>query len=956
VARIWIACAVVVGACNSGVPPLQTAEPGVVFTYPLQGQLDVPLGARIVVTFSDPVVESAVSSATLVGPAGPIGTPTIVDEKTVQFENAPLEPGTKYDVTIGGGLAPFATNLPSGPLLSFTTRSDRPRAAAPTLVAVNGGSPTQIDSFRPMFETSTIRLVFSEPLDPRTVAMRAGAIELLDQGGAAVPATMISNGIHVSIDPRDDLTAGSTYTLRLGNQLLDLGGQPLAPTTVTIVPRKSKGAAPIVQKLRTRQMGDPGPDGSRSGAETNAIVLDKPLIGREVTRLLASTLTSELGDPKALGGPIAFTIRRGQRLRASGLDIKLGGQIPVGLTTGDVMIELLTDGGGRLYRNPYQAAEQRPENDRAPLYVDLSLDVAVYAVDPEGNAALTQTIMGLQATGTAIATDGVLAIESVASMDMALLGVAKAPSNMVMELITDESATVPTDTTPPQFVASMPAQSEEQPIDAGIEIIFDEPIDIERARAGGIRLEDTISGPVATTIESHGASIVVRPLAPLSYSRLYRVVFSDVADVAGNKLTMNNLSFATPPLLSSDVPTTITAVHPGAPCALTAGDATSPGRCAGSDSADDVYQPFTLAANDPIEVAFSGPLRRTSVTRGTACNTGSFRVEEIDGAGGCVGAVPGTMMARDRRITFIPDQPWVAGKRYRLVIVSGSDTGCSGGDVCGLANAANFDPLNGTESGDAGGPSLSIVFTGAPPTSGTFMLSGAAPFTDINASGFVEAGEQLRDANRAALRIVGTSGAVSQAQFNGNDCVPSTPEKEACMYLLGVMPVDMGEVTTTCPLPGGATAASCVPVTLSAQAMYATSVSMSATALGISINTDTGTSVMRIREPASGPLRGYIIDRGGPTMVLALDLYLDAPDMSIPLASHDLHSKPMTVQLEGPVSFLADGRIAIALTNTADVPVVVNISTLASGAVQMIVPKGEMKLQLVSPPQRGVAL
>lgn len=176
------------------------------------------------------------------------------------------------------------------------------------------------------------------------------------------------------------------------------------------------------------------------------------------------------------------------------------------------------------------------------------------------------------------------------------------------------------------------------------------------------------------------------------------------------------------------------------------------------------------------------------------------------------------------------------------------------------------------------------------------------------------------------------------------------------MYLLGAMPVELGEVTTTCPLPGGATAAACVPVALSPQAMYATSISMSATALGISINTNTGTSVMRIREPASGPVRGFIIDRGGPTMVVALDLYMDAPDMSIPLASHDLHSKPLSVQLEGPVSFLADGRIVIALSNTADLPVEVNISTLASGAVQMIVPKGEMKLQLVSPPPRGVAL
>ena len=66
-----------------------------------------------------------------------------------------------------------------------------------------------------------------------------------------------------------------------------------------------------------------------------------------------------------------------------------------------------------MYRNPHQPGGQRPENDRAPLYVDLSFDVAIYAMDPEGNAVLTQTVLGVQATGTAIATDGVLAIETV---------------------------------------------------------------------------------------------------------------------------------------------------------------------------------------------------------------------------------------------------------------------------------------------------------------------------------------------------------------------------------------------------------------------------------------------------------------------------------------------------------------------------------------------------------------
>jgi len=85
---------------------------------------------------------------------------------------------------------------------------------------------------------------------------------------------------------------------------------------------------------------------------------------------------------------------------------------------------------------------------------------------------------------------------------------------------------------------------------------------------------------------------------------------------------------------------------------------------------------------------------------------------------------------------------------------------------------------------------------------------------------------------------------------------------------------------------------------------------------------------------------------------------MDAPDMSITLSSHDLHSKKLSVQLEGPLTFLPDGRISISLANTADMPVQVNIDAPLgiAGSVNMIVPKGEMRLQLLSPALRGVSL
>lgn len=963
-------------ACDSSVPPLATAEPGVVFSFPIDGQRDVPLGSRIVVTFSDPVAKSALGACTadsgafcLVGPNGPIdATAEVVgDGRSVEFAAANLEEGTEYKLFVRSALAPDAKNLPvTGPFVTFTTRSKRPRAAAPTVIAVNGGAPASPASFRPMFETSTIRLVFSEPLDPRTVTNVTGSVELFDTvTRMPVPSTVIASGVHVAVDPKTDLTAGTAYELRLGNRLLDLGGQPLASTTITLTPSNSRGTQTIPQVLRTRQKGDPGPERSRSGAEPNVATFDKPLIGKETSKLLPAALAAELGDPKALGGPIAFTLRKGQRMKLSGLDVKLGGEISVGLTTGDILIELLTDAGGRLYRNPHQLPDQRPENERAPLYVDLSMDVAIYAVDPKGNAVLTQTVLGVQASGTAVGSDGVLAFETVASMELGLLGVTVAPTNLVLELITDPAAHPDTDNAAPTLVASMPSLgTNEQPVDAGIEVIFSEPIDLDRARAGGIRLETAAGTVVPSTIESHGAAVVVRPAAPLAYSTGYRVALGDVADVAGNKLAATNpITFTTPRLVNTNAPLTVTAIHPGVPCALTAGTAASPGRCQGGKSGDELYGNFSLPANDAVEIAFSQPPQAASIVHGTACNTGSVRIEEVDAAGTCLAAVAGTFLRRDRTVSFIPDRPWVVDKRYRVRLVSGNNGGCGTGEVCGFGgDAASFDPLGGTESGDAGGPDLSIPFVGAAPSKSTFMIAEAGPFSDINGNGKVDSGEPLADKNRAALNITGTTGAVTQAHFNGADCLPNIPGTQACMYLLGSMPVEMGELSTTCPLPDGSSAASCLPVVVSAQAVLATSVSMNTTlnaVFDIGVDADTGTTVMRVRQPNAGDILGYIVDEGGvPTMIVKLDLYMDAPDMSLPLgAGHDLHSKTLSATLSGPVTFLPDGRISIEVSNTASLPVTVNIDAPLgiSGAVKMEVPAHEMKLQLISPALRGVA-
>ena len=975
----WILVAVLCAACNDAVPPLATAQPGVVFTYPADAQVDVPTGAHIVVSFSDPVEASALAmcggSATaptggvcLVGPNGVVAaTATVVgdDKKAVEIDTQ-LDAGASYALFVDAAVAPTAANLPASgtPLVHFTTRSSQPKSTPPSLIAVNGGDPANPESFRPMLESTTIELLFSEPLDTRTVALATGQIELLDSLNQAVPATLLCDGIHVAIDPKTDLTAGKMYILKLGNKVVDRSGQPLVPTTVTLTPHDSRaGNPPIAQTLKTREAGDPGSTVSRTGLAPNTVAISKPLIGSQTANVLGSELATEMGDPKVLGGPIAFTIRKGARLRNSGLEVKLGGQIPVGLQTGEIEIELLTDGGGRLFRNPHQPAEQRPENERAPLYMDLSMDIAIYAIDPKGNAVMSQTILGLTGVGVVSATDGVLDVETVTSLDLGLRGVTSAPTNLVLELITETnnsgsggSSALSADTTPPTLVSSYPGQNQHDlATDSGVDLLFSEPIDLDRARAGGLKLQTGAGVDVPFVLESHGAAVVLRPVTRLARGA-FKVVFGDVADLAGNPATaLNPLNFSTAALASTSTPAAIIGSHPGVGCALTGGTMASPGRCINGAGGDDLYHPFTLASDEPAEVTFDQPIVPTSFTLGTACGTGSVRFEEVNAAGTCTAAVKGSLVVHERDFQFIPDVPWVAGKTYKMTLVTGGNGNCDANEICGSSETASFDILHGMNgNGEAGGPDLVIPFTGAAPVGATFLMPSTSPTTDLNGSSSVDGSEATEDDNRTAMHVTGTTGAISSASFTSGKCQGGM-DNDGCMYINGSMATELMPIQMGCTLPDGTMVPVCQPVIIAPGVMFGTSVDMNAT-VGFSISTSTETSIMRVREPATGPITGYVYDDGGsPKMIVKLDLYMDAPDMSITLSSHDLHSKPISLTLKGPVTFTADGRMSIAVSNLADVPIVINVTSAGflPSTVVLALPAGQMKLQLLSAPLRG---
>lgn len=1033
-------CALLGCADEPGFQP-EKPGPGLVFSFPGDGQFDVPVGARVVLSMTDPIDATALATTCtgdpdapetiggglcLVGPAGWVDiAPTISGERGAVIHIEPdLQPGATYQLYIRpellgpddgqSGGQPVGNLATDRPMITFHTRADRAVAGQPpTVVRVNGDDPRAyrevdpVPARRPTLDFTTVRVLFSEPMDPASFAVGDSVI-CESASGEPVPGTLLVHGPHLTFDPDADLAPGERYTLRLSERIRDGGGEALAATSLWFTPRSSRLAdGTLIEQVLDAEpaAGDPDFPGEAviAGVLANTIDLASPLVGQQTLSLQDGRVAIAMADPQAFAGVIPIVVRKGQTLQASGIDVDLGGVIPTGLSTGDIRVTFVSDASGFITRNPYRDPELPPDDAGAPISVELTFDMAITARDELGNAVLNQTIMNVQATGAATVVDGALAIETVGTMVLDLLGIAVAPANLIMRLQTNVGATVAGDSAPPVLRATHPAPgSATFPVSEPVVLTFDEPIGIadlspEQFASGAlVQIEpggDAIA--VDATVTIAGSALVIAPRAPLAYDREYRVTLTGaIRDLAGN-LWSNSpddplddtgaFHFRTP-ALSPEIPLApvLTALYPGAPCALVDGadvpvgsPAYSPGRCAGGEPGDDHYRPFVLPANRAIEGYFNQPMRAASVQLGLFCDIGAVRVEEIDDNGACTAAVPGTLTVSERSFRFVPGEPWRAGQTYRLTLSAGADGDCSLIEICGENDLPlNTDPLAGL--GLPGGPDIAIPFTAAEATEHTYLPAIVAAPGDVNGNGYLDDGEVAPSSNRAAVAITETSGIVDSAQLTGADCDPDIPGDQACIYVAGTLPVEIGDAQAECSVDtptgpsGPGPAAYCVPSMPFPQVLVGTSVSLDAVAtiapsgsppftIGMT-DVPTGPIVMRVRDNPDGPIVGLIVagddsggDSGGPRFVVTLDLYMDAPDLPLENFNlrHSLHSSPLTVTVAGPVSFLDNGRLRIDAHNIEDIDVVITLesTTIAgnAGTVTMTIPAGALRLQLSSP-------
>jgi hypothetical protein len=784
----------------------------------------------------------------------------------------------------------------------------------------------------------------------------------------------------------DVLEAGQTYTLKLNN-LTSLTNGPDGDRfsqEFSFQPRDTGPTVVLQQAAVDSGLGEGASEDAAqrsilNGQIINGVTLNSVLQGVAGPSQQTGDLFAELAYAPAFRADEALPLRvpKGSVLNSTSLDVRIGGEVPILnaatgqlQTTGNIKVTMLSDASGYLSPNPYT------DDLNAPRHITLFMDVSMNTEEAQPNASLSQDLMGVELRGIALVQNGVLTIDAIGMVEPNLLGQEFTDSTIAFHLqaatdvdsVLDADAMRELDTTSPQLVSWMPGpenaipdtrQAMQRPGDPVI-LNFDEPLDPATAPDGVTLFE---AGTVVENLhlKVDGTTLTINPEGGLKHGLAYRVSPSGLSDLAGNPAIFQDLKFVMTSTGDNDdsvtkrSPIALT-TYPGFPCVTNAADfeTLSQGQCldaAPNGPAGDVLPIADMPTDRPIIVVFSQSMRVDTI------NSETLVVEKVSDPATAVGAgeiVSGRIEKNNQRIRFFPDQPWEPGSFYRYTLHSSTAVGDCAQAICsdlGPGYPLKTDLLVNPEA--VGGPDMTIYFRGAESIASVFTPLRNLPVRDTNSNFEVDCptlgdegclepfehesdgmGGFLPSANAAKLivkdkqaTVLGApaGAAVGCAADTEGDC----PRNKFIYQTYGLNTEVVG------PAIDPETNKTGVKVLLYPTMLVATSATVVLDGLGDQV---TGPQVLRMRysEGAEGRrdqlIEGIIIEdaNGGPIFKTTAELTLDAPNLSVPLEGalqHNLYSLPITLNLDGPITFFDDGRMQIEQRNNNAPDINVLVST-----------------------------
>jgi hypothetical protein len=976
--------------------------PEVIFVSPYAGQQAVPRGARVLVKLSQMIDAASLSSVKLVDESTQatvmgVASLAVNDASILTFvPEAPLKYGTNYRIELAGLSSIRSLEVATPPSVSFTTERAAPLPGdAFEVVSAFPGTVYPVSDF------ASFRLVFSQPLAESTLVY-GDSVQLL-QSDQLVPADLQMQGNQLTIDPLGDLDPDQPLTVRIDASVEnELGGSlGVEYRQVYEVLRTTPRASLALRLLPPHEHGSGV--SALSGEAINSIALSSRLIGSQYQVAQQGNLTAHLAYVADHPDVTPMVVRAGSKIAASGIDIFIDDKIHTARSSGALTITLLNDATGFMVPNPVNS-------DRfAPRHVVLSLDVAMHSTDPVINSALNQRIFHIEAHGLVQVESGILKIDAVSNFSLAVLGLDRAYGYLTFHLQSPEDTgaqvAAPLDTESPVVHSAIPQENQvlrsRQP---RLKVNFSEPLSPDSVLAERVQVLDADGASVPIRMGADGASLWAEPLANLQWGESYRLHVHSVEDLAGNVLgdvferSFSVMSY-TPDLTMAPV---INFSDPGYACATTSDTqnlaAGQAGQCAGGllgEGADDFLPVTQLAANRPIRLGFSQPMALESFVAATECEgAGTVRVERINVQGDCEAVVPGQLQMTPFTLKFVPNRPWQVDELYRLVIRSDAyGASCGQSSVCSQSGLPlDTDPLDFTAArvvweddelgadstftqipGDTpmdaiGGIDYIMPFKGAANSQDIMTLADLLPGADYNANGKIDEGEPTPTTNRVSPIIgeipetVVSKGAINAVFAEGTvvGCTGEEPsecdqEKLGHSYLSGMLSAEIGQWDEA--LQG-------IRVTLRPQMLFGTEKKLNAVIteqLRLKMAVRSGPLIMRMRYGVDGALPQALITDGGidengaplpPIMSASLALYMDAPRLRLlgGLANSNLRSRQITLDVSGPLTFLPDGRMTVALSNQTQASIDVLIEgALGSapfyGEVPIVLPPGSVQMR-----------
>ncbi|MCF6745241.1 hypothetical protein E9529_13350 [Blastococcus sp. KM273128] len=253
--------------------------PRAVTLTPAPGSRDVGRLTNVAVAFDEPVTGLSASTFTLTASHGTAIAAGVSYNRTTGVATLnpfpgttdPLAAGTRYTATVGEAVTDTAGNPLPRTTWSFVTSGEGPDndRTAPTVVA-----RTPEEGATGVGLGANVLIGMSEAVvrpDPSSVWLEA-------PDGSTVPAAVKYNATTstVIIDPDADLAPGTAHTVVLTDGVVDVAGNPLAPTRWTFTTRGT-ASGDTVPPTVTSQSPAPGATGVARGA--NVLVgMSEPVV------------------------------------------------------------------------------------------------------------------------------------------------------------------------------------------------------------------------------------------------------------------------------------------------------------------------------------------------------------------------------------------------------------------------------------------------------------------------------------------------------------------------------------------------------------------------------------------------------------------------------------------------------------------------------------------------------